>query len=250
MALPFIELKEVCLPGRKTKSVKLINWNRSRKEQDKNEQWSCSRWGFPLQPAPSKVPSESREDHDTQAQRMLLFFWLKSCTSGLTDPWGSVGAQGEKFLKYRVSLQCVGVCLVNMQWQGPLPDGILAFRCDGVCSVEPPSALLSRQQELWASTAPGHVACRILKKRMTQTNNGWGDALLGLAGTVLVKGRISAGGLLGFPLVLHMAYNRQGQYCVCTFVSPLSCCTSVGTSASLGKYLVSSSVTRTHRNSW
>ena len=81
---------------------------------------------------------------------------------------------------------------------------------------------------------------------MTQTNNGLGEALLGLAGAVLVKGRISAGGLLGFLLVLHMVYDRQGQYCVCAFVSPLSRCTSAGTSVSLGEYLVTSSVTRTH----
>lgn len=82
---------------------------------------------------------------------------------------------------------------------------------------------------------------------MTQTNNGLGETLLGLAGAALVKGRISAGGRLGFQLVLHMAYDRQGQYCVRTFVSPLSRCTSAGTSVSLGKYLVSSSETRTHK---
>lgn len=82
---------------------------------------------------------------------------------------------------------------------------------------------------------------------MTQTNNGLVEALLGLAGPMLDKGRISAGGLLGFLLVLRMVYDRQGQYRVCTFVSPLSRCTSAGTSVSLGKYLVTSSVTRTHR---
>lgn len=122
-----------------------------------------------------------------------FLFWLKSCTSALTEPWGSVGAQGDKFLKYRVSLQCVGVCLADMQRHGPLPDGILAFRCDGICSVEPPSAPHSPQQELWVLTAPGHIAWRILKGQMTQTNNGLGEALRSLAGTVLVKGRISAG---------------------------------------------------------
>lgn len=163
------------------------------------------------------------------------------------EPQGSVGAQGDKFLEYRVYLQCVAVCLANVQWHGPLPDGILAFRCDSVCSVEPPFTLCSCQQELWVSAAPGHRAGRILKGQVTQANNGLGEALLSQAGAVLFKGRISASGLLGFLLVLHTACSRQGQYCVCTFVSPLSLGTSAGTSVSLGKYLLRFSATRTHR---
>jgi len=125
---------------------------------------------------------------------------------------------------------------------GSLPLGAMV---SAVLSCHPLCTLLSK--ELWVSAAPGHAACRILKGQMTQTNNGLGEALTGLVGAVPTKGRISAGGLVGFLLALRMAYNRQGQYCVCTFVSPLSRCTSAGTSVSLGKYLVSSSVTRTYR---
>lgn len=80
---------------------------------------------------------------------------------------------------------------------------------------------------------------------MSQTNNALGEVLLVLTGSVLDKGRISAGGLLEFLLMLPTVYNCQGQYCICTFVSVLLHCTIAGTSVSLGKYLVTSSVTRT-----
>lgn len=70
---------------------------------------------------------------------------------------------------------------------GSLPSGAMV---SAVSSHHPPCTLVSKSS--WVSTAPGHAACRILKGRMTQTNNGLVEALLGLAGAVLVKGRISA----------------------------------------------------------
>lgn len=104
---------------------------------------------------------------------------------------------------------------------GSLPSGATV---SVAWSRHPPHTLphTLRQQQLRVSTAPGHVACGILKGQMTQTNNGLGEALLGLAGAVLVTGRISAGGLLAFLLVLNMVYDCQGQYSVCTCLTTVT----------------------------
>lgn len=139
---PSLTLKGLCLPGRKTKFVKLISWNRNKEAGDKSWQWFCSRWGFPLHPAPAKISSESRKTM-TPKHGGCCFC---SGWNPLTVAWQSPGEGQEPrelFLEFRVSPRCVGVCLASVLWHESLPDGILAFRC-GVRSFTLLCALISR----------------------------------------------------------------------------------------------------------
>lgn len=80
------------------------------------------------------------------------------------------------------------MCLAKVWWQVPVPDGILTFRCKGVCKRQAAIHLA-----LSSARTPGHAALRIKKGQMSQTNNALGEVLLVLTGAVLDKGRISAG---------------------------------------------------------
>lgn len=118
-------------------------------------------------------------------------------------------------------------CDMSFFLMGSLPSGVV-MHTTSCCQ------LLCVQQEPQVWPALSGACIKHDAERADDSDHGLGKVLLSLAEALLFTGRDST--------MLYVAYSCQGQYCMCTFVSALSC-------LYLSKYLVSSSVART-QNFW